>query len=263
MAQHLGDCGQRLAVFARDQHEGFSRAPGAARATDPVNVVVGVMRHVEIDHVRDFWNVEPARRHIGTDQQPYIAAPEPLQRLHPHRLRQVAVLFGGGEAVADERAIEDSHVALAVAKYEGTRRRLLLQQLAQGPALVAGQGRGLDHGLVDRLGRRRRRRHGQFLGVHQETVGQAPDLARHGGGEEQGLADAWQKTHDAFHVGHEAHVEHAVRLVDHQDLDIGQQHAAALEQVEQPPRCGDQHVDAAVQALLLLGQRLAADQQRH
>ena len=38
---------------------------------------------------------------------------------------------------------------------------------------------------------------------------------------------------------------------------------AALEQVEQAARRGDQHVDAAVERLFLVGEGLAADQQRH
>ena len=50
---------------------------------------------------------------------------------------------------------------------------------------------------------------------------------------------------DALDVGDEAHVEHAVGLVDDQDLDAGQQQLAALEMVEQAAGRGDQHVDAA------------------
>src|SRR3546814_7072316 len=80
---------------------------------------------------------------------------------------------------------------------------------------------------------------------------QAADLRRHGGREEQRLADLRQQADNALDVGHEAHVEHAVGLVDHQDLHVGEQDLAALEEVDESTRRGDQHVDAAIQLLLL------------
>ncbi len=114
----------------------------------------------------------------------------------------------------------------------------------------------------DRRGRGRRR-HRDFLGVHQERVGEPPDLGRHGGREEQRLADPRQEPDDALDIGDEAHVEHAVGFVDHQDLDVREQDLAALEQVDQPARRRDQHVDAAVELALLVGEAFAADEQRH
>src|SRR3546814_12309831 len=81
----------------------------------------------------------------------------------------------------------------------------------------------------------------------QELIGQAADLRRHGGREEQRLADLRQQADNALDVGHEAHVEHAVGLVDHQDLHVGEQDLAALEEVDESTRRGDQHVDAALQ----------------
>ncbi len=45
----------------------------------------------------------------------------------------------------------------------------------------------------------------------------------------------------------EAHVEHLVRFVEDQDLDIAKVDVALLHQVEEPTRCGDQHVDAVLQ----------------
>jgi hypothetical protein len=85
---------------------------------------------------------------------------------------------------------------------------------------------------------------------------------RHGGGEEQRLPQGRQHADDLLDIGDEAHVEHAVGFVDHQQAGLGQQQAAALEQVDQPARGRDQHVDAAIQRVLLLGHALAADQQR-
>jgi hypothetical protein len=45
----------------------------------------------------------------------------------------------------------------------------------------------------------------------------------------------------------EAHVEHAVGFVEHQDLDLAQVDGLLLDVVEQPARRGDDHVDPAAQ----------------
>ena len=125
-------------------------------------------------------------------------------------------------------------------------------------SIAADHGERLDHGRR----RRGRRRHRDFLGVHQEGVGEAADLGRHRRREEQRLADSRQQPDDALDIGDEAHVEHAVGLVDHQDLDVREQDLAALEQIDEAPGRGDHHVDAAVELALLIGEALAADEQR-
>ena len=67
---------------------------------------------------------------------------------------------------------------------------------------------------------------------------------------------------DAFDVGDEAHVEHAVGFVDDEQFDAGEKQPAALGMVEQPAGGCDQHVDAARQLGVLVAERDAADQER-
>ena len=71
------------------------------------------------------------------------------------------------------------------------------------------------------------------------------------------------KPADPLDLGDEAHVEHAVGLVDDEDFDAGEQDPAALELVEQTAGRGDQHVDAAIELLVLVVEGDAADDQRH
>ena len=99
------------------------------------------------------------------------------------------------------------------------------------------------------------------FGLVQEGVDQAADFRPHGGGEEQRLPRRRQHRDDPLDIGDEAHVQHAVGFVDHQQLGVGQQDGAAVEHVQQPARRRDQHVDAAVQHVLLVGHALAADDQ--
>ena len=96
----------------------------------------------------------------------------------------------------------------------------------------------------------------------QEGIGDALDFRRHGGGEKQSLAGERHQLADAFDVGDEAHVEHAVGFVDDQQLDAGEQQAAALGMIEQASGRRDQHVDAAGELGVLVAERHAADDER-
>ena len=91
-----------------------------------------------------------------------------------------------------------------------------------------------------------------LTGIAEEALGQPLDLGRHGRREEQRLPARRQQAADALDVGDEAHVEHAVGLVDDEDLDAGQQDAAALELVEHAAGRRDQDVGAAVELLVLV-----------
>ncbi len=110
--------------------------------------------------------------------------------------------------------------------------------------------------------RRGRPGHLDADGIVEELLGDAPDFRRHGRGEEQGLPGERHQLADALDVGNEAHVEHAVGLVDDEKLDPRHQKPPAFEVIEQAARGGDQHVDAADELGVLVVERHAADQQR-
>ena len=74
--------------------------------------------------------------------------------------------------------------------------------------------------------------------------GDAPDLALERGGEQQRLAVARRHLDDPVDDGLEAHVEHAVGLVEDQHVDLVEPHGAALDQVDQAAGRGDEHVRA-------------------
>jgi len=73
-----------------------------------------------------------------------------------------------------------------------------------------------------------------------------------GRGEEQVLARGGQPGENFFHVGQEAHVEHAVGLVQDQGVDLGQVDLAAVDEVQQPAGAG--HDDGRLGQGLDLGE---------
>ena len=59
----------------------------------------------------------------------------------------------------------------------------------------------------------------------------------------------------------EAHVEHAIGLIEDQTLDLVEAEAIALHQIDKPSRCGDQHVNAVEKGADLAAHGYAADRQ--
>ena len=169
----------------------------------------------------------------------------------------------GAEAVGDQRLVQDRHIALAVAEDDGVLEIVgAANEATQGLALGAAASRGHE-ALGD--GERGGGGAGHFHadGIVQEGLGEAGDFRRHGGREEQGLAREGHELADLLDVRDEAHVEHAVGLVDDEDLDALKQQLAALEEIEQAAGGGDQHIRAAHDLGFLIGEGDAADEQGH
>ena len=146
-----------------------------------------------------------------------------------------------------QRLLEQRHGGLAVGEDDAVLHiGLGAQELAQRFALGLGIMRRLHQPLLDARGRRGGGVASTRTGLCRNWPVMPLDLRRHGGREEHGLAREGQQLADALDVGDEAHVEHAVGLVDHQHVDAGEQQLAALEMVEQAARRGDDHIGAAV-----------------
>ena len=108
------------------------------------------------------------------------------------------------------------------------------------------------------LGRGRLRRDADLDRIADHVGGELYDRRRHGRGEEERLSVAREPGEDAAHVVDEAHVEHAVRLVeDEVDHAVEAQHAL-LDEIEQSARGGDQHVGPAGELDLLVSLAHAA-----
>ena len=77
------------------------------------------------------------------------------------------------------------------------------------------------------------------------------DVAVERGGEEEGLTPVGGQVQDAADVGQEAHVGHAVGLVDHDDLDGVEADAATLQEVTEAAGAGHGDVHATREGLQL------------
>ena len=134
---------------------------------------------------------------------------------------------------------EDQHLTpVAVADQVG-QQRLLARLVAMIDALFDALGGGVARRHVDR-------RRGM-----QQTAGEAADLRRERRREQQVLTLRRQQGEDAPDVADEAHVEHAVGLVQHQNLDMRQIDGARGGVIQQTARRGDDDIDATTQRCFL------------
>ena len=222
--------------------------------------ILGVDRNVEIEHMAQPANVDAACGDIRAAEQAQFTGLELLKRGKPHRLGHVTMQGPDRETMAGEGFVENVHIALAVAEDQRVLHIFRADEATQGLALIVlghhrqTRGDGCRHRC--RLG------DGDLLRVLQERIGQSADFRGHRGGEEQRLPIRRQHGDDLLNVWDEAHVEHAVSFVDHQNRGLGEQHAATFEHIDQTARRGDQHVHALVEQLFLIAHALTADDQR-
>src|SRR5258707_13551571 len=82
----------------------------------------------------------------------------------------------------------------------------------------------------------------------QQAFRQTADVVRIGGREQKILALLRQQFDYFADVVDEAHVEHAVGFIEHQDLNLGKIHATLLRQNQETSGIGPQDMAAAAQA---------------
>ncbi len=263
LADQLFDRGQRLGIRRRHQRDGGTRAPGAAGAADAMHVILGMVRHVEIENVAHLGNVEPARGHVARDQKRDLAVAEGLERIGARTLVHVAVQRDRGKSVAHQRAVQLRHLGLAIAEDDAVLQVFgAADEPAQHLALlfrIAGGGNQRLRGGGDGAGGA-----GDFHPhrIGQEGADQALDFRRHSGREKKRLPRERHHFADLLDVGDEAHVEHAIRFVDDQNLDAGEQQLPALVLIEEAAGGRDQDIDAAGELHVLVVVGYAADQER-
>ena len=227
-----------------------------------MHVVFGVVGNIIVEDVADIRDVQAPGGDVRRAQELEVAVSEGVQGPHPGLLVEIAVDGGGVEAVRAQGLGDDVHFGLPVAEDDPVLDPLVLDQHPQSGTLGLGvRGRKTDNVLGDGLGGGGGFGHLDADRIVEELLGQPRDLGRHGRREEQDLLLGRGQLEDPLDVGNEAHVEHAIRFVDHEDLHSGQEQLAPFEVVQQPTGGRDQDVNAAIELEFLVVEGDPADQQ--
>jgi hypothetical protein len=256
-AQDALDALHVLALVRRGQRDGVAFLAGAAGAADAVHVVIGLVGQVVVDDHLDAADVDAAGGDVGGDHHANGARLEPGQR--GLALVERAVGVDLGHAVAGVQDDLGHPVGGAARAHEDQHRALVfLQQRREQLGLVVALH---DEQLLRHLFRGRAGR-GDF-GPHRHAHvvrRDLDDVGGHGGREQHGLAFARHQAKHVFDLGQEAHVEHAVGLVQHQHLHAVQPNRSLLQVVVEAARGGDQDAGLLLEAAQLVVHGLAADQ---
>ena len=258
----LADVFEIGALVLGAHRDGDAVGPGARGAADPVDILLGDVGQLVIDHMADAGDVDPARGDIGRHQHRGLGALELVERAFALRLALVAVDRIGVDAdlrqllhhpvAAVLGAREHEHAFdlagdLMATRQDHLEQRLLLFLLDHVEILVDPLGGGAFGGDRD-LDRVAAIFADQFL-----------DRLGHGGREEQRLALLGDQLADLAQRMDEAEVKHLVGLVEDEDFDAAQPDRLLVDQVEQPARGGDENVGAAMQLVAVLVDRGPAD----
>ena len=238
--------GKQWRFVGTNQRNCLARRAGPAGAANPVDVILGDDRQIEIHHLRQVVNIQSACGDIGSDQNLDFAGLETFQRPQAGRLRLVAVdgvsldLFG--EQLADQfinafaRLDENQHLPPApVFQHFQEEFRLAFLVDRHNPLLDR-----LD-GTVAQADFDRER-------VVQPGLGHAADFVRESRGEQQGLALFRQRGENRRQFLSETEVEHAVGLVENQRFHLLELDGVLAEKVEQAAGRGHENIDSTAQA---------------
>ena len=251
----------KKAVLARfDQRDGHALATGPARPSDPMDIGVGVGWDVVVDDVRDVLDIETAGRHVGRDEHVQRAVTEAAHHpvaclLDEAAVERTRVMAARAQGLAPDRrprprvrAKTSVEVGSSTSRIRHSAASLSVRRTTYATCLTRGAPPpgACSAWTVIRAGSRRCRLAIRVIVVEMVAENSAVWRSIRRGGE------------DRLEVLGEAHVEHLVRLVEHDDPDLVEAQAAALQMVDRPARRRDHDVDTATKAAQLLADRLPA-----
>ncbi|VVO12005.1 hypothetical protein PS704_03523 [Pseudomonas fluorescens] len=214
-----------------------------------MHVIFVDVRQFEVDHVWQLVDIEAASGDVGSNQDAHFAGLEVGQGFGACVLALVAVDGDGAETVFIQVFGQTVGAVLGTGEHQHLFPGACGDQVCQQRTLVVG--RQAEDALLDALDRGVRRRDFDAFRVVQQFAGEVGDVLGERRRKQQVLTFARQTGQDLFHVMDEAHVEHAVSFVQHEDFHVGQIDAALAGEVEQAARAGHQHVNATGHGLNL------------
>jgi len=182
-----------------------------------MHVVLGIFRHVVVDHMRHARDIDAARGDVGGDHDFVFAALKAGQRLDALVLGTIRVkhrdrVLGGFKPRGDFIG-----AVFGAAEHQHALEIGFLKQRDQQIELLR-PGHGIKR-VVDRLVDGAVHPALDALGILQRKRCDRGDLRRNRRREEQRLATFGAAGDDVFDDRQETHVEHAVHFIEHQDLD--------------------------------------------
>ena len=226
-----------------------------------MDVILGIRRKVVVEDNVDLIDIKSARGDIGGDEEFDRAVTETLEHTLAHLLGDIPVQAVGGVTAVDEilGALIDGTLGVAENDPEAGRvhvenagKHLHLGALAHLVVCLLDGGYG--HRLLLDLNDFR---------LVSEFLDETGDSGVHRRGEKQDLAFLWQGGEDFVHLLLEAHVEHAVGLVENRHANAAGIEGAAAQVIQKAPGRADHDLcSVAERAELPVDRRTAVNRSR-
>ena len=252
---------EHATLAGSDKQNGFAGAPSTTGAADAVDVAFGVIRNVVVQHVADPLNVKTTGSNICCDQNVETAVFKLINRTLTLCLRDVSVDGCGGESASTELFSKFFRFVLGAHEYDHGLKLGDLKNAGQGIELVAVRDRQVtlgDVGVGTGLGLDR-----DFLRFTKVLAGDLADTVGHGGGKQCNLLVFRSVGKNTLDVFLEAHVEHLVCLVQHEETQIRDVQGPLFEVVDNTTRGTDDDLCTAAKAGQLNAIGLATIDRQH
>ena len=194
-------------------------ASGTAGTANAVGVVFGLHRQAKIEDMGDGGHVDSACRDVGRHQDLHMTLAQRHQPTVAKALVQRPVQGHGTEAFLLQVVGESIALDLRAGEDDGLIDRGVTQPVVQQPALVLRVVSPEQH-FADVLVALLRAVNLQPLGLAHDPGCKLLDTRRQRGAEHHGLLAPGRQLVDFSQVVGKAQVEHAIGLVDHQELHL-------------------------------------------
>ena len=214
-----------------------------------MHVVFGHVRQLVIHDLRQLIDVDPARCDVGGNKRLQRARFEFSERFGASALALIAVDGHGGNARFFELLSEAISAVLSARKNERLRPFLLTNEMHEKLCFVRFINQ--HHRLIDDLDRRVAASNLDHLWVVQQAIGKRFNVVGKCSAEEQILPLWRQHCEHLFDVVNEAHVEHAVGLIEHEDFNLREIDRTLAVEIEQSTRRCHHDIDTVTHGLNL------------
>ena len=252
---------EHATLAGSDKQNSFAGAPSTTSTADAVDIAFGVIRNVIVQHVADPLNVKTTGSNICCDQNVETAVLKLVDRALALCLRDVTVDSCSRESACTELFSEFFSFVLGAHEHDHGLKLSDLKNAGQGVELVAVRDRQVtlgDIGIGTGLGLDR-----DFLRLTQILAGDPANAVGHCGGKQCNLLVFRGVGENTLDVFLEAHVEHLVCFVQHEEAKIRDVQGTLFEVVDDTTRGADDDLRTAAKAGQLNAVGLATVDRQH
>lgn len=223
--------------------EGY-RCPTRTRTTgtpDAMHIGLRDVGELVVDDVFELIDIDTTSRDIGRNEHPSRLRLEVGECFLSRGLCLVAVDRLRGDAVLGEELHDFIGSVLGACEDESRLDRLFLEEMEEEVGFIFLVY--FVDALVDDINRRGDGRDRHFRRIMQDCARELHDLRRHRRGEKERLLLLGKYSQYLLHIVDKSHIEHPIRLIEDEYLDIAEVDELLIDEVKESPRSRDQDVD--------------------